>query len=202
MHRRIVLAALLSLFAAPSLAQDAAQTPPPANPRVRIETSAGAIVIEVEALKAPVTSANFLRYVDQKKFDGTAFYRAMKIGQSGLVQGGTRQDPKRVLPPIAHEPTSQTGLSHVEGTVSMARYLPGTADGDFFIIVGGMPSLDARPRIAGDNAGFAAFGHVVEGMDVVRTILGSPASPTEGEGVMKGQMLDPTIKIVSARRLK
>jgi len=105
-----------------------------------------------------------------------------------------------VLPPIAHEPTSKTGVHHVDGTISMARLAPGTASGDFFITVGDIPSMDADPSQPGDNVGFAAFGHVVEGMDVVRHILDDATSPTAGEGVMKGQMLAEPVKIVSVRR--
>ena len=99
-------------------------------------TSLGTIVVAVETERAPVTAANFLRYVDAKRFDGTTFYRAMKLGKDGeygLIQGGVRGDPKRALPPIAHEPTSKTGLTHDEGAISMARTTPGTATGDFFI---------------------------------------------------------------------
>jgi peptidyl-prolyl cis-trans isomerase A (cyclophilin A) len=84
----------------------------------------------------------------------------------------------------------------------MARYAPGSAQGDFFITVGDLKSMDADPARSGDNAGFAVFGRVVEGMDVVRRILASPTSPTEGEGVMKGQMLAPRIPIISARRVE
>lgn len=181
------------------------QTPPvpsEALPLVLIETDAGRIVIATDVVAAPVTAGNFLRYVDEGRFDGTEFYRAMALpGDTGLIQGGTNSDPARVLPAIAHEPTTETGLRHEDGVVSMARYEPGTATGDFFIVVGGLPSLNARPGDPGDNAGFAAFGRVVEGMDVVRTILAAPKSPTEGEGFLQGQMLDPRITIQSARRL-
>jgi len=172
--------------------------------RVVLTTSEGAIVLEVDTARAPVTAANFLKYVDSKRLDGTSFYRALKLTPDGavaLIQGGTRGDPKRVLPKIAHEPTSTTGLTHTDGAVSMARLAPGTADGDFFIIVGGVPGLDAQPAQGGDNAGFAVFARVAEGMDVVRRILGQPTS-TEGEGVMKGQMLSQPVKIESARRVK
>jgi peptidyl-prolyl cis-trans isomerase A (cyclophilin A) len=171
--------------------------------RVSLHTSAGDIVIELERAKAPITAGNFLRYVDQKRFDGTIFYRALKVAPGyGLIQGGTRNDPKKVLPPIKLEPTSTTGLAHDDGTISMARGAPNSANGDFFITVGKMSSMDADPTKPGDDAlGFAVFGRVVEGMEVVKTILESPTSPTEGEGVMKGQMLDPKIKIVTARRV-
>ena len=200
---RLAVAAALALFAAPVFAQDGSAPAPLPLPRVALETSAGPIVIEVEARRAPITAANFLKYVDEGRLDGTTFYRAMNTGPGrGIVQGGVNYDPERLLPPIAHEPTTQTGLSHVDGAVSMARHAPGTATGDFFIAVGPLQSYDAGRASSVDADGFAVFGKVVEGMETVRAILGSPTSPTEGEGFMRGQMLDPRITIVSARRLE
>lgn len=198
MMRHLMLVLLLA-FTGPALAQ----TPPaPAAAPVRVvlTTSAGAITLELDPARAPVTTANFLRYVDQRKWDGVDFYRAMRMGEnSGLVQGGIR-DSSRLNPPIAHEPTSQTGLAHVDGAISMARVAPGTARADFFITIGAVPGFDAGPQSGGDQLGFAVFGRVVEGMDVIRRIWTSPTSPTEGEGVMRGQMLQPRIRIVTARR--
>ncbi|ARS27251.1 peptidylprolyl isomerase [Sphingomonas sp. KC8] len=211
MFSKLVCPALLCLLASPAIAQTAApaptvpaataESPRPATVRVSLQTSEGPITLELETERAPVTSANFLRYVDQKRFDGITFYRATKVAPGyGLIQGGARNDPRRALPPIAHEPTSQTGLSHVDGAISMARNAPGSASGDFFITIGAMPSMDADPKQPGDNLGFAVFGRVVEGMDVVHRILEAPISPTEGEGVMRGQMLATPIRIVTARR--
>ena len=199
MIRRLFLGlAALMLWPALAIGQDA---PAPALPRVQMETSAGRIVIEVEATRAPITAANFLRYVDERRFDGLSFYRAMQAAPgAGLVQGGTNNDPERTLPPIAHEPTTLTGLSHVDGAVSMARYAPGTATGDFFVSVGPTPSYDAGRSLSVDPDGFAVFGRVVQGMDVVRAILAAPTSPTEGEGVMRGQMVAPKITILQAWR--
>ena len=114
--------------------------------RVDLITDAGTIVLALDRRRAPVTTANFLAYVDQHRFDGTIFYRAARTRgapQRGFIQGGIRHAYARMLPPIAHEPTSQTGLRHVDGTISMARTAPGSATGDFFIIVGPMPSMDA-----------------------------------------------------------
>lgn len=189
---------------APAPAVPTPAIPAPAPALVRLTTPLGVIGIEVDRARAPVTAANFLRYVEGRRLDGTVFYRAYRQGETGgLVQFGVRGDPRRVLPKIAHEPTTQTGLSHSDGTISMARGAPGSADGDFFIIVGdGMRGLDARPGAPGDNLGYAVFGRVVEGMEVVRAILASPTSPTEGEGVMRGQMLGPPIPIVGARRVE
>ena len=196
------LVSLVLLAQAPAPAPSVTPAPAAATVPVRIETSAGPIILALETERAPVTAGNFLRYVDGKKLDGAAFYRAVKVGTGyGLVQGGTRNDPKRTLPPIAHEPTNQTGLSHSDGAISMARAAPGTANGDFFITIGDLKSMDANPAAPGDNQGFAVFGRVTEGMDVVRRILEAPTSPTAGEGAMKGQMLAPEVKILTARRV-
>ena len=169
---------------------------------VRLETTEGPIVVALEQGRAPITTANFLRYVDEKRFDGISFYRAVNVAPGfGLIQGGLRGDARKLLPPIKHEPTTVTGLSHIDGAISMARNAPGTADASFFITVGAIPSMDADPKQSGDNLGFAVFGHVTEGMDIVRHILQEPTSPTEGEGVMKGQMLVQPVRILSARRI-
>lgn len=193
----LLLAALLALT--PATAQTAADAP--GDVRVALDTAKGRVVIAVHAVKAPITAGNFLKYVDQKRFDGTAFYRGVGAPDYGFVQAGTQNDPKRILPPIKHEPTTMTGLTHDDGALSMARYAPGSATGDFFIVLGKMPAMDAHPEVAGDNQGFAVFAHVVEGMDVVKAILADPKSPTKGEGVMKGQMLETPVKITTARRL-
>ena len=202
------LALILIACAAPVAAQDvppaapAVATPVAETVRVVLTTAEGPITVALEKERAPITTANFLRYVDGKRLDGIAFYRAMNLAPgNGLIQGGVR-DGKLLYPPIALEPTSKTGLTHVDGTISMARAAPDSARADFFIIVGAMPSLDSQPDQPGDNAGFAAFGRVVEGMDIVRRILVAPTSPTEGDGAMKGQMLAPKIKIITARRVR
>lgn len=214
MDRRgfLVVAFGLSLVAGASVAAQTPtpapiQTPAPAVPapavareQVVLRTTAGDIIIALEP-NAPVTAANFLRYVEEKRFDGTDFYRSMVLGPNiGLIQGGTQNAPERILPPIAHEPTNETRLSHTDGAVSMARNEPGSATGDFFIIVGNVSTLDANRSAPGDP-GFAVFGRVVQGMDVVRQILAAPKSPTEGEGFMVGQMLEPRIRILSAGRV-
>ncbi len=180
------------------------EPPKPATVRVSLKTSEGTIVLELEKERAPITTANFLRYVDKKLYEGATFYRASKspfTSEIGLIQGGVGNDPKRLLPPIKHEPTTRTGLSHTDGVISMARAAPGTAAGDFFIIIGEMTGLDANPKEAGDNLGFSAFGHVVEGMDVVHKILLAPISFTKGEGVMRGEMIASPIRIISVRRV-
>lgn len=203
-----LLALVALLLAMPVMAQDAPEvTPQPELVRVEMETDLGTIVLALDKTNAPITTANFLRYADEQRFDGTVFYRAMRLDwgtqPNGLIQGGTQYDPKRVLPPIPHEPTSETGITHRAGTISMARYDLGTATGDFTIMVSPQPGLNAQPE-AEDPAmrpGFAAFGQVAEGMEVVRAIFDAPISPTRGEGFMKGQMIDQPVKIVSVRRI-
>jgi peptidyl-prolyl cis-trans isomerase A (cyclophilin A) len=197
MTRTILAAALAAALAFPLLAQPA---PSGGFVPVAIDTSLGRIVVALDQGHAPVTTANFLRYVDNHRLDGETFYRAMHSGDGGLIQGGVRSDVRKLYPPIAHEPTTQTGLHNVAGAIAMANSGPGTASADFFILVSDMPSLDAGGP-GGDPNGFAAFGHVVEGMDVVKKILAAPVSATKGEGVMRGQMLDPQIKIIKAARL-
>ncbi|MGA0603370.1 peptidylprolyl isomerase [Caulobacter sp. KR2-114] len=209
--RRAVIAGAGALAASHALAQSAsgpapAAAPPAAAalPRVTLSTGQGDIVIELASDKAPVTCANFLRYVDAHRLNNASFYRAMKVlpqPLTGLVQGGIKNDPKRSYPPIAHESTTQTGLSNRDGAVSMARYAPGTAASEFFICVGDVSSLDADPKQPGDNQGFAVFGHVVAGMEVVKAILLSPVSATKGaDSGMVGQILDPEVAITTVRR--
>jgi peptidyl-prolyl cis-trans isomerase A (cyclophilin A) len=205
------IALLLSLFAAvPALAQTAA---PPAQPAstedlvpVAIDTSLGRIVVTLDRGHAPVTTANFLHYVDTHRYDGQFFYRAMHMpdangADGGLIQGGITTDARKLYAPIAHEPTTQTGLHNVAGAISLANRGAGTATSDFFIMISDQPGLDANGP-GGDATGFAAFGRVTEGMDVVKKIWTAPVSPTKGEGALKGQMLDPQIKIIKVARVK
>ena len=173
---------------------------------VVLETAFGDITIRLETERAPITAANFLRYADEDRFDGTVFYRAMNLDReprpNGLLQGGTQFDPKRILPGIPHEPTTVTGLSHTNGAVSMAMGDPGTANGDFSIMLGDQTGLDARPDAAEAvwQNGYAVFGYVIDGMDVVAAIHAAPVDPDKGEGWMKGQMLADPVVIVDARR--
>ncbi|MBS0253934.1 MAG: peptidylprolyl isomerase, partial [Proteobacteria bacterium] len=167
---------------APCPAAPAAEVP------VALTTELGTITVVVDGVHAPVSAANFLCYVDRHRFDGITFYRAMhlKWGEqpNGLIQAGVQGHPARVLPPIAHEPTSTTGLKHVAGALSMARFAPGTATGDFSILLSPMEGLDADPKASDPErqAGYAVFGHVTAGMDVVRKIWDAPLSATKGEG--------------------
>lgn len=190
MIKPIVAAAFAAALSAPSTAQ-APVTGADLVP-VAIETEKGRIVIALDRGRAPLTSANFLAYVDSGKLDGESFYRAMPYGAGGLVQGGITSDARKLNAPVEHEPVSQTGITHKAGTISMANFGPGTAKSDFFILTTDIPAFDSN---------FAAFGHVVEGMDVVKAILASPVSPIKGEGAMKGQMLEPAVRIVTAERV-
>jgi peptidyl-prolyl cis-trans isomerase A (cyclophilin A) len=192
---------LAILLGAALLGQPAAAAPvPPSTARVQLDTARGAIVIELDLRRAPITAGNFLRYVDEKRFDGTDFYRAARAksgAPTGLVQGGIGRRLQRSRLPIAHEPTSKTGLRHGDGTISMARNAPGTAAGNFFITLGRASSLDAR----GDYPGFAVFGRVVRGMDVVRGILLLPTFPGGFTATTKGQTLRQPVPILRARRV-
>ncbi len=211
MINRFALFALgLMLLTAPTAAQERPAAPPASEPEttlVVLETTMGNITVALETERAPVTTANFLRYVDEKRFDGIVFYRAMPLDwgeqPNGLIQAGVQYDPKRVLDPIAHEPTDETGVKHVKGAISMARFAPGTATGDFSIMLQEQPGMDADPKSEDPElrAGFAAFGHVVDGMDVVYAIHAAPTDPDKGEGWMKGQILADPVKIVKARRV-
>ncbi len=170
--------------------------------RVVLKTGKGVIGIDLNVGKAPITARNFLHYVDARRFDHASFYRVSHAPNDpayGLVQGGVRGDPAKLFKPIAHESTALTGLTHKDGTISMARGKPGTANAEFFICVGDHPGFDAGGP-GGDADGFAAFGLVAEGMDVVAAIFAIPPSPTAGSGPLKGQMLVPPVPILSARR--
>jgi peptidyl-prolyl cis-trans isomerase A (cyclophilin A) len=171
--------------------------------RVRLETDAGPIVLELDHLHAPITTANFIAYVDQHRFDNIVFYRSSHTphdAQHGFIQGGIRHNYRLLLPPIPLEPTSRTGLLHRDGTISMARTTRDSAMGDFVISIGAQPGMDAGPRAPGDHLGYATFGRVVEGMDVVRRIHAAPTDPNAGRGSMRGEMLSAPVRIISARR--
>lgn len=184
-----------------ALALLAVSAPAIAAPRVAIQTGLGTIVVELADKQAPITARNFLRYVESGKLDGTNFYRAARSKgdpSRGLIQGGIDHNYKRAFFSIDHEPTSVTGLKHMDGTISMARNAPGTAMGDFFITVGPSPYLDARPG----NPGYAAFGQVIKGMDVVRKILAVPTWQGRGAGALKDQVIIKRVPIIKARRIK
>lgn len=191
-----------------SLRVEAAEPPPPPPKeqerglvRVRLETEAGPILLLLDGRRAPITVTNFLRYVDAGRFDDTSFYRAARTrGHEGrgFIQGGIHRNYRLMFRPIAHEPTNETGLSHVEGAISMARSAPGNAMGEFFITTAAITQMDAQDG----RPGYAAFGRVIEGMDVVRAILASETVPNAGRGAMRDQMIARPVRIVSARRVE
>jgi peptidyl-prolyl cis-trans isomerase A (cyclophilin A) len=201
MTYRIIATALLAACSAPLLAQvtpaDIQGAPVDATDfvPVAIDTSRGRIVIALDRLHAPLTTANFLTYVDTHKYDGEKIYRAMPYGDGGLIQGGISSDARKLNKPVAFESTDRTGISNTAGTIAMAAPAPGQAQAAFFIMTTDIEGFNGPD-------GYAAFGHVVEGMDVVKAILGAPVSATKGEGALKGQMLDPPVTIVKVARLK
>lgn len=177
-----------------------APLPPAAPVEVQLHMQEGDIVIALDAEHAPLTTANFLHYVDQKRYDGAEFYRAVQIGDEGhygMLQGGLHGGHTKAFKPIAHESPAVTGLHHVDGAVSMARSEPGTATSEFFIVMGDLTALDGQDG----DPGYAVFGHVQSGMDVVKQLLGLPRSLDAGDGSMRGQMLASPVKILSARRV-
>ena len=142
-----------------------------------IRTSLGEIRAELYLNRAPVTSANFLRYVDARLFDSACFYRVVRMDNQPkdsikieVIQGGLYKNEDKGFPPIIHETTEMTGILHTDGTISMARYTPGSATSEFFICVGDQPELDFGGKRNPDRQGFAAFGKITKGMDVVRLI--------------------------------
>lgn len=171
------------------------------NPHVSIKTELGDITIEIFERQAPVTAANFLKYVDDGLFKNATFYRVVTMENQPdndikieVIQGGLGfTEGSQTLPPIEHETTDKTGILHKDGVISMARLQPGTAASEFFICVGDQPELDFGGKRNPDGQGFAAFGKVVAGMDVVRKIHTQPEN---------GQMLVPRISISDIVRIE
>lgn len=166
-----------------------------------MKTELGPIVMELYPDKAPITCQNFLRYIKNDKFDGLGFYRVVRMDNQPnseikieVIQGGLGPDEYPFqYPVITHETTEATGILHKDGVLSMARMEPGTASSEFFICVGDQPSLDFGGMRNPDGQGFAAFGKVIQGMDVVRQIQGLPDT---------SQMLLERVKIQSVKVLK
>jgi peptidyl-prolyl cis-trans isomerase A (cyclophilin A) len=192
---RMLIACLISLLLCVSVvAQDEK-----AVVRVVIETGMGEIEVEIDTRRAPVTSANFLRYVDARHYDGGRFHRTVKMDNQPdkiikieVIQAGVSPEKaKSDFPAIPLERTSKTGLLHKDGAISMARDGPDTATSDFFICIGDQPELDYGGKRNPDGQGFAAFGRVVGGMDVVRKIQVAPA---------EAQSLKPPVRILRVRR--
>jgi peptidyl-prolyl cis-trans isomerase A (cyclophilin A) len=162
-------------------------------PRVVIQTELGDIEVEVDSIRAPVTAANFLRYVDLGFYRVGRFHRTVRADNQpqnkvkiAVIQAGLDSLRVQEFPPIALERTKATGLLHKDGTVSMARDGPNSATSEFFICIGSHPELDFGGKRNPDGQGFAAFGRVVLGMDVVAKIHQAPA---------REQQLTPPVKI-------
>ena len=193
----LVLAILqLSCAATPNIESAPAQR----LPRVLIQTDAGDIEVEIDSVRAPISATNFLKYVDGKAYDGGRFHRAVTMANQPndtvriqVIQAGTNPMATMArLPAIPLERTSTTGLLHKDGTLSMARGGPDSATSDFFICIGDQPSLDFAGHRNLDGQGFAAFGRVLTGMDVVRKIQASP---------VQAQRLMPPVRIIAAKRI-
>jgi peptidyl-prolyl cis-trans isomerase A (cyclophilin A) len=176
--------------------------------RVRVQTELGDIVVEVDQAKAPNTAANFLKYVDAGHYDGGVWHRTVKMDNQPestvkieVIQAGVSPDKaKSGFPAIALERTNATGLLHKDGTISMARGMPDSATSGWFICINDQPSLDFGGARNPDGQGFAAFGRVVSGMDVVRKIQQAPSS-TDRKTNTEAQRLTPPITIIKAARV-
>src|SRR5262245_2815036 len=175
------------------------------SPVAVFETGKGTIAIEVDTARAPLTAANFLKYVDGGFYDGGARNRAVRPDDPArpdveieVVQFQSNPQRRReMFPPVPMERTSVTGLKHVDGAVSMARSGPDTAQASFSIVIGNQPEMDFGGRRNADGQGFAVFGRVIRGMDVVKAIQ---ASPTGQRGAYGTESLEPPIPIVRAYR--
>lgn len=201
---KILLAlALSAVVSTTALVSTQAQTV-----RVRVQTELGDVVLEVDPVKAPISTANFLNYVDGGHYDGGVFHRTVKMDNQPespvkieVIQAGVNPvRAKEGFPAIALERTSVTGLRHKDGAVSMARGGPDSATSGWFICINDQPSLDFGGARNPDGQGFAAFGRVVSGMDVVRIIQSAPSSPARTTNA-EAQRLTPPIKIVKVSRV-
>ena len=175
--------------------------------RVRVQTELGEIVVEVDQARAPITSANFLKYVDAGHYDGGMWHRTVKMDNQPestikieVIQAGVHPDrAKSGFPPIALERTNVTGILHKDGVISMARGTPDSATSGWFICINDQASLDFGGMRNPDGQGFGAFGRVVAGMDVVRKIQMAPSSSNRTTNA-EAQRLTPPIKIVKIAR--
>jgi len=176
-----------------------------ADVRVVMATSEGDIAIELYVDRAPVTAGNFLKLVDEGALDGGSIYRVVTYANDRgspkieVIQGGLG-DEGEGFDTIAHETTAETGILHEDGVISMARGAVGTASTEFFICIGDQPGLDYGETRNADGQGFAAFGRVVDGMDVVRRINRMPAAGPSDSDYTKGQILTEPVTILGVRR--
>ena len=178
-----------------------------ATVKTMMSTDKGDIEIDIFVDKAPITATNFLQLVDGGHLDGGTFYRVVNYANDKgspkieVIQGGLNSG-EGPFPPIDHETTEQTGVLHIDGVISMARGDVGTATTEFFIVIGEQPALDYGEVRNPDKQGFAAFGKVVSGMDVVRAINESPADGAAESDYTKGQILTEPVKIISVKRVE
>lgn len=174
--------------------------------KVLMSTSQGDIEIDLYLDKAPITAGNFLKLADDGLLDGGSFYRVVSYENDRgsprieVIQGGRGDALEGEIDAIDHETTEQSGILHTDGAISMARGGVGTATSEFFIVIGDQPGLDHGEARNADMQGFAAFGMVVRGMDVVRTIQGLPADGATDSDYTKGQILTEPVTITSVRR--
>ena len=197
---RLLTGLLMAVLATVSFAADEK------NPLlITMQTTYGEIQIELYPDKAPVSANNFLRYVDGGHYNGSSFYRTVRYGNDNgnpkieVIQGG-RGDAEAPFGAIAHETTEQTGILHTDGVISMARGDVGTASSEFFICIGDQPGLDYGNVRNPDTQGFSAFGRVVSGMDVVRTIHDLPSDAAADSAYVAGQIIEQPAVIESIRR--
>jgi peptidyl-prolyl cis-trans isomerase A (cyclophilin A) len=216
MAKRSIVGVLLALSVAASAATLVdAQSKPSASAkpgadtvRVRVQTELGDIVVEVDQVRAPVTAANFLKYVDAGHYDGGVWHRTVKMDNQPespvkieVIQAGVNPEKgKDGFPPIPLERTTVTGILHKDGVISMARSTPDSATSGWFICINDQPSLDFGGARNPDGQGFAAFGRVVSGMDVVRKIQMAPSSSNRTTNT-EAQRLTPPIKISKVARV-
>lgn len=174
--------------------------------RVKLVTEKGTIIIALYPDRAPITVANFLAYADKGLMKGGTFYRTVSPKNDNnpatisVIQGGLGDAPGQRLPPIPLETTRRTGIRHTDGVISMARDTPGSATSEFFICLGDAPALDYGGARNKDGGGFAAFGKVVEGMEVVRAIHDAATETRADDPYMKGQMIEKPVKILELSR--
>ncbi len=172
---------------------------------VVMETRLGAVEIELYTSKAPITVENFLALVDGGHYDGGSFYRTVTlVNDKGspkieVIQGGRGRQPSP-FPPITHETTEQTGILHIDGTISMARGKVGTASSEFFICIGDQPGLDFGNQRNSDLQGFAAFGKVIKGMDIVKAINQVETKDESESAYTRGQVIKEPVTIISIKR--
>ncbi len=196
----IVLFAFTLILSLPAFAQ-----------KVKIITTLGPITVQLYPEKAPLTVANFLRYVDEKRYNGGSFYRVVRLDNQSqnpikieVIQGGLRQDSSKMLPTIVQETTQKTGLRHVNGAISLARFAPNSGASEFFICINDQPELDYGGKRNPDGQGFAAFGKVVKGMKIVRKIQKRETNaldkPTD-TAANPSQYLKEPVLIVSVARI-